>query len=297
MQLRDLEYFAAVAEHRHIGRAAEALDLSQPALSKSLRRLEQSLGARLVNRTPKGIELTAEGAALVSHVRQLRLSVADVAREIADLSAGRTGQLRVGAAPGVVEDLLASACSAFVADAPNVTLTVTVAANDALLPALRSGELDLIVSGVPTPPPDDLVHERLLDDEVVVFASTKHPLARRKRVSVAEVGRERWAMTVLNAQDGNLPQRVFEDSGLRDPRIAVKTSYLPLRDHMVASSSLLGLSSRRLLRQMSHRLSVVELPVRELMRSRCIAVSYRKDAYLSPAARRLIALLRTTAAG
>ena len=60
MELRDIEYFAVAAEHRHLGRAAAALGLSQPALSKSLRRLENALQAKLVKRTPKGIDLTPE---------------------------------------------------------------------------------------------------------------------------------------------------------------------------------------------------------------------------------------------
>lgn len=106
MELRDIEYFAVVAEHGHLGRAAEALGLSTPALSKSLRRLEGSLQAKLVKRTPKGVELTAEGNALLSRVRGLRLSLADVTREIADLSQGRTGHLRVDAHPGAYPDLL-----------------------------------------------------------------------------------------------------------------------------------------------------------------------------------------------
>ena len=58
MELRDIEYFAVIAEHGHLGRASEALGLSQPALSKSLRRLEEAVEARLFNRTPKGMELT-----------------------------------------------------------------------------------------------------------------------------------------------------------------------------------------------------------------------------------------------
>ena len=65
MQLRDLEYFAAVAEHGNLGRAAEALDLSQPALSKSVRRLELWAGTKLVQRTPKGVELTADRKSVV----------------------------------------------------------------------------------------------------------------------------------------------------------------------------------------------------------------------------------------
>src|SRR5262245_39212455 len=71
MELRDIEYFAVVAEHGNVRRAAEALDLSPPALSKSLRRLEKSVGAKLVKRTPKGVELTDVGVAMVGQVRRI----------------------------------------------------------------------------------------------------------------------------------------------------------------------------------------------------------------------------------
>src|SRR5687767_28790 len=99
MDLRDIEYFAVLAEHGQLVRAAEALGLSQPALSLSLRRLEKSAQAKLVKRTPKGVELTAVGTALLSHVRRLRLARDDLAREVADLAQGRAGNLRIGASP------------------------------------------------------------------------------------------------------------------------------------------------------------------------------------------------------
>jgi DNA-binding transcriptional LysR family regulator len=104
-QLRDIEYFSVVAEHGHLGRAADALGLSQPALSKSLRRLEQAMQAKLVRRTSKGMALTSVGAALLSRVRQLRLSLEDVTREMADLAQGHAGNLRIGCAPLFCEPL------------------------------------------------------------------------------------------------------------------------------------------------------------------------------------------------
>jgi DNA-binding transcriptional LysR family regulator len=90
-QLRDIEYFSVVAEHGHLGRAADALRLTQPALSKSLHRLEQAMQAKLARRTSKGMALTLVGVALVSRVRQLRLSLEDITREVADLAQGRAG--------------------------------------------------------------------------------------------------------------------------------------------------------------------------------------------------------------
>jgi DNA-binding transcriptional LysR family regulator len=294
MELRDIEYFAAAAEHQHLGRAAEALGLTQPALSKSLRRLERTMGAKLVKRTPKGIALTPEGGALLRRVSQLRLTLTDVAREIADVSAGRAGHLRVGAAAGFVDDLVLDSCNALYAEAPGAMLIVTVAANDVLLPALRRGEFDLIVSGIPVLPFDDLVHEHLFDDHMVVIASAGHRLARQKHVTLADVAPERWTSTLVDPQQWTaVRNRIDQLGGSRQRAIVLRTSYLPLRDQMVEQTDLLGMSSRRYLRQVSERLKLMELPVAELMQTRRVGVSYRKGAYVSPLARRFIELLKT----
>jgi len=191
MELRDIEYFSVIAKHGHLGRAAESLGLSQPALSMSLRRLEKSMQAKLVKRTPKGVELTAVGTALLSRVHGLRLSMNDVAREAADLSQGSAGDLRIGATPEFAEYLLPPAFSALFKVAPKVTVKVTVAAPDALRPALRSGELDLLVSGIASAPFEDLVSVPLLDDEFVVVSSVNHRLAKRERVTISDLAQER----------------------------------------------------------------------------------------------------------
>src|SRR5438128_1033817 len=121
MEWRDIEYFAVVAQHGHVGRAAEALRLSQPAVSKSLRRLEAALEVKLFKRTPRGVEVTPEGAALLLRVRGLRLSLQDVAREVKDVSAGLTGHLRVAVGESIAEHLLPTAFEKLLRDAPKVS--------------------------------------------------------------------------------------------------------------------------------------------------------------------------------
>ena len=101
MELRDIEYFEEIAEQRHLGRAAERLGLSQPALSKSLRRLEEAMQVKLFDRNAKGLELTAEGSLLLARARDLRLSLRNVAREVSELSEGRAGHLRIGVGPTI----------------------------------------------------------------------------------------------------------------------------------------------------------------------------------------------------
>jgi len=296
MELRDLEYFAVVAEHGHVGRAAESLGLSQPALSKSLRRLEAAMKTKLVRRTPKGVELTAVGSALRIHVHRLRLSLDDVVHEAADLSQGRAGHLRVGAGAGLGgSQFLAAACSALLMEAPKVTLALTVGANALLLPALHNGEHDLVVSGIPHSSDKDLVQERLYDDEFLVYASANHRLAKRKRVSLADLAQERWALSAPNDLSWKRVHRVFEDNNLPPPRIAFETTFSLIRVQAIASSDLLSFSSRRVLQQSWRHFPLAKLRVKELAWNRTVGVSYRKDAYLSPVARRFIEILKVTA--
>lgn len=294
MELRDIEYFAVAAEHSHLGRAAEALALSTPALSKSLRRLEKATGTKLVKRTPKGIELTPAGTVLLLHVRRLRLALGDVAKEVADIGQGRAGHLRVGANQLSINYLLPAVFGALLKDAPKVTLKVTGGGNDVLVPALNNGQLDLIIGFIPSAP-DGLVEEHLLMDEFVVYASANHRLSELKRVTIADVAHERWALGPANVPDWQWLHRAFEDNGLAPPEVTMETSATPLRLHAVAASKLLGFAPRQFVLQAAARLRLVELRVKELTWPCRLAVRYRKDAYLSPAARRFIEILKKTA--
>ena len=295
MELRDIEYFAVVAEHGHLGRAAEALGLSTPALSKSLRRLESAMQAKLVSRTPKGVELTAEGSALLSHVRPLRLSLHDVTREIAELSEGRSGHLRLGSAPGAADYLLPAAFGLLLSDAPSVTVSVTVEAEPVMMSALRNGQLDLVVARLAAPPYEDIIQEHLYVDEFVIYASTDHRLAKLKRVEMSELAREGWAFPSINGVVCKWLQRIFEDNGLPAPKVTLVGGPMQIRFQAIGSSHLLGIAPRRIVRQVAPHLRLTEIPVKGLAWTRHVGVGYRKGAYLSPVARRFTEILKATA--
>ena len=294
-QLRDMAYFAAIAEHGQVQRAAAALGLSQPALSKGLRRLEQAMNARLVKRTPKGIELTSAGSALLAQIRRLRLSLDDITREISDLSLGRAGHLRVGIAPSFASDLVPNACAALLQEAPRVTFKVTVLEREASLSALRRGELDLALTALPVPRDDGLVEEHLIEDKYVVYASANHRLAGKKRVTLADLARERWAVLAFNTPTPERIGQVFADAGLPRPEIAMESNSPALRHRLLASSNLVGFAPQRVVREATPRAHFAELHVKDLTYTRRAGVIYRKDAYLSPAAKRFIEILKRIA--
>jgi DNA-binding transcriptional LysR family regulator len=261
--------------------------------SMSLRRLEESLRAKVVKRTPKGVELTAVGIALLSRVERLRLSVSDIEREAADISGGRAGHLRTGAATGTPKDILPAPLRALLQDAPKLRLTVTVSANEPLVAALRKGELDVLISTVPNYSSRDFVYERLFEDQFLPFTSLDHPLAKRKRLTIADVARERWILGAPTSAPSRCLHRAFEDNDLAPPDVAMEALSVSLRLRTVSSSPFVGMTSRHALQQASERLRLVGLPIKELMIKRPIGITYRQDAYVSPAARRLIEILKS----
>jgi len=296
IELRDIEYFVAVAQRGNVGRAAESLGLSQPALSKSLRRLESSLRTKLVKKVPKGIELTAVGTVFLAHVGRLKLSLDDVSREVADLTQGRAGHLRVGANHFAVDYLLPEAGRRLMQNAPKLTWAVTLAQNDALVPALRQGTYDLIIAGVPEYPQRDLVQQHLLDNEFVVVVSAGHSLARKRNVSIVDLAGYPWALSGPETLAPQHVERAFAGHGLPPPAPVVCTNAPNLLIHLVAHCGLVGFQPKydvRRRRILGQRL--VELRVPELNWVRRLGLSYRRDAYLSPAAQRFIELLKATA--
>lgn len=293
MELRDLEYFAVIAEHGHLGRAADVLHLSQPALSKSLRRLEQILGVKLFKRTAKGVELTAEGSMLLLRVQELRRSLQNVAREINDVTEGRAGHLRVGVGAAVSQFLLASAFAALLRDSPRMRLQVTASDNDLMFPALFNGELDLIINYFR--PSEGLVAESLYEDEFVVCASASHRLAKLKNVPVAELAGERWALSepTLISQRWLLDK--FREAKLAPPRIAFETRSLALKQRMIAQSELLTFTSRSVCHQFAADGAVKILATKDLSWRFPVSVIFRKEASPPPALRRFIKIIKATA--
>jgi len=293
LELRDLEYFAVVAEYGSVRKAAETLDLSQPALSKCLRRLEAATNAKLVRRTPMGVELTVVGKRLLRYGRKLRWDREEIIKEIAELRHGRSGHLHVGAASATMAELLPAACAALFRQVPKVALKVVVTTNDVLMPALRNGEFELAVGGIPASPPEDFVQQALYEDEFVVFASGAHPLARRKSVILADLASERWALSQVSVLSERALRGAFSTRGLPPLQVAVEASAASLRFHLVSSSRFLGFTARRNLDLEKKRYRLVEIPVRDMSWRRRVGVSYRKDAYLSPVALRFIEILKS----
>jgi DNA-binding transcriptional LysR family regulator len=189
MDIRQLTYFAAVADERHLGRAAARLHLSQPPLTRHIKALEAELGVDLFRRTPRGMLLTQAGEALLKDARGIFAMMKNAAERAQRAGRGQAGRLDVGlygsASFGVVPRVLAE----FRRSHPEVEMTLHYAQTPAQIPALRQGRV-LIVFERLLPNEPDIEVELVARDRLVLAMSEHHPLATRKVVDIKALKNE-----------------------------------------------------------------------------------------------------------
>jgi LysR family transcriptional regulator, hydrogen peroxide-inducible genes activator len=176
MNLRDLSYLVALAEHRHFGRAADACYVSQPTLSTQIRKLETELGVDLIERNPRNLVLTDAGRRVVERARII-LAEADNITEIArQASDPESGSLRIGIFPTLAPYLLPHVVPHIHARYPGLELLLVEEKTEEVLQRLREGKLDAGVLALPVN--DELLHQEFLfEEEFVLAVPADHPLA------------------------------------------------------------------------------------------------------------------------
>ena len=186
LELRHLHYFVVLAEEMHFGRAAERLHIAQPSLSQQIRRLEEIVGASLVDRSRRAIELTPAGETLAVHARRTFVDVDAALVATRDAAAGRTGRLSVGFIETAAISIVPAAARRFLETRPRVTLDLRELPVRAQIERLVSGSLDLgFIRG--DPGHDELLVERAREEDFVIALPAAHPLSGRKKLSPEEV--------------------------------------------------------------------------------------------------------------
>jgi DNA-binding transcriptional LysR family regulator len=200
-ELRQLRHFIAVAQHLHFGRAAAALHMSQPPLSRSIQDLEARLGATLLARTRRKVALTAEGARFLEEAQRLIAQLERAVLEVGSMAVRAGGRLRLGfvslADFGVLPELL----KAFKASHPGVALALREMLSPDQAAALSAGELDF---GLLLPPvAGDLEHLVVQRERFVVALPARHALARaRGRIAMRQLSGEAFVMAPRDIAPG-----------------------------------------------------------------------------------------------
>jgi LysR family hydrogen peroxide-inducible transcriptional activator len=193
LNLHALEQFVALARTRNFTRTAEELHVSQPALSRSIRKLEEQLGSPLFERRPREVVLTDLGERLLERAREILRMIDETLTELSD--AGRHPRIRLGAIPTIAPYFLPRILGGFSEVRPEVRVVVQEDTTDQLVRRCSQGELDVVILALPLAAPA-LQVEPLFEEELLLVMPAQHSLAASRTVSINAL--ERFPFVTLN---------------------------------------------------------------------------------------------------
>ncbi|MDO9358016.1 MAG: LysR substrate-binding domain-containing protein [Polaromonas sp.] len=300
VQLRHLRCLVAVAQERHLARAAERLALSQPAMSKTLAELEALAGTRLVERGTagrRGIQrFTVAGEQLLIHALRVLEAVDASAQAVLPGVGERLERLRIGTLPSVAPSLLPDALTALRVRLPALQVQVQTGANAGLLDALRAGELDLVAGRMSDPHlMAGLTFELLYTEPLALVARPGHPLAGVGSPSMQAV----LACPLVVYSEGTIPRHHTESFlsglGLGLPTAATQTLDLAVARALLVRSDAVWFTPFGAARDDLASGALVRLDVDTGGTEEPVGLLLRSDAEPSVARRTFVALLREAA--
>ncbi len=281
MRFEDLHVFAVVAQRGSLHGAAQSTGSTQSAITKAIQRLEAAFGLRILNRSRRGIELTAAGTALLARVQQLQLGVSDLQAEMEAMRAAERGAVRLGAIPALLEPTLIPLLARMRRRRPQVHFQVDLQISARLIASVQEGRLDLALAFLPDQMPEDLQAEPLGRLRYHVVGRLGHPLAKEPP-DLAALAQADWLLPPREVGMRTAIDRFFTEAGLSPPRAVVQAdtssawfSELLRQTDMVAAFTDLMMSSR-----LGQGLQV--LPFSAIPLTNDLRLFYRRNAYLSP---------------
>ena len=287
MELRQLEYFVAVAEEANFTRAAERIRVAQPAVSAQIQRLEREVGKSLLDRSRRAVRLTAAGEAALPYARAALAAVADIHVAVDELTQLVRGTVTIGTVTTHSVDI-PSLLADFHAEHPSVEITLSTDSSDALIDKVRTGQLDTaIVSVGPDERPGGLDVEVVTDEAIAAAVSPTDELASRKTIRLKDLADHRLIALPVGAGI----RRQFDAACARagvTPRIAFEAStplaLADLAERGLGVAIVPGSVSR-------NRDGLRALAIVPELRGRLV-LAWRSDGPMSPAARVLVGRAR-----
>ena len=296
LDVRRMRVLREVAVRGSFSAAAEALSFTQSAVSQQVAALERETGARLVERSPRGVRLTEAGGALVSHAEAILARIEDAEEELAALAGLRGGRLRLASFQSAGATLVPRAVAAFRERHPGVELAMVEAEPDEASARLRSGQIDVALvydyDGVSGMLGAELELTQLIDDPYEVILRRDHELASHPSLGLADLADEPWVAATASCGCRRITERACQDAGF-EPRVTFEADETMAAQAFVAAGLGVSLLPRLALTTLHPDVCARSLAPRAPLRR--IFAARPRDGYHSPASEAMVGLLREVA--
>lgn len=298
LKLKHLQLLVALDQFRHLGRAAEFLSLTQPAVSKTLAEVERLFDLRLFVRSTRGTEPTAYGLTLVRFARSVLADFERTRDEIAAVASGAAGRVRVGAMVVALPVLLNRALDLLKARSSQTTVLVEEGDLTRLLPRLRLGELDLLVGRLePGYAAPDLETEAFYDEPMCTVVSPQHALAQQRKVGWADLAQAAWVMPPPWASSRIKLNQLFYKHQLNPPVDVIETASFLVTLTCIRERGAVGFWARSVALHYQQQGLVAVLPIKLAIELPPVGLITLRGRLRTPASGQLIDCLRQARAG
>jgi DNA-binding transcriptional LysR family regulator len=298
LKARQLALLVALAEHRSLRRAAAEVAVSQPAATKLLHDLEDTLGVPLFARHSWGMEPTVFGDTMIRCARGVLTDLAEARDELAALASGAGGKLRVGVVTGAVPRLLVPALHSIRARAPGLKTYVLVNANEVLAAGLRQGTLDVAIGALPAhEDAGALAAEPLADEPLCVVGGPAHGLRSARRMRPEALAKATWVLPPAGNPLRSTVEAFFGGAGQRLPVDLIETVSIVATLALLQQRGTLSVLPVDLARHYEARGMLQLLAVALPPGGGSYALLTRVNRPLSPAAQGFVEAVRTIARG
>ena len=300
LKFKQLLIFDRVLQRRSILHASRELHLTQSAVTKAVRELEDDLGVKLFERSNRGVNPTAYGLLLGARVKSVIAEVRHLADELNAFRSAETGHVIVGTLIAGSARLLPKAIAQLKRQAPDVLVTVREGLGDRLYPALATGELDIVVGRLPHrehPITQNfpLEHERLFTEHFSLVVRSGHPLTGISPLSLADTLRWPWILPVPESPSRLVADRLFAEAGQPLPSNRVESLSLLTNVGLLLHGDACALVPRGALELFAAGGQLVELSLPGVGHFGDVGFSVRAGKLLTPAASLLVVALRDEA--
>ena len=276
IESRYLANLLSIAEHGSFNRAAAARSISQPALSNSIAQLERRLGVKVLDRTRRGSQLNEYGEVLVRTAKIIDAVLQQAVEEVRLKRMGIEGPLRIGVVPSLAIKFMPDVMADFLKHHRTLSVTLVEGLDDLLLPALLSGELDLVVGPVAGvfPAPPEIIEEELFEDPFSIGVGPNHPLRDRRVLTLTELRDSPWILPLTANSYRRHIEALFMAEGVAWPENCILTSSLSLVESILAQSDRVTMITR-LQATMQNTWKIRSIPLKG-GGSRTIGVKWRR---------------------
>lgn len=292
MELRHLRYFLAIADARSFTRAAEQLHVTQPTLSHQIKQLERMVGTVLFERSTKDVELTAAGQLFKPYCERIIKEIESSAIAISELEGLMRGTLRMAVFHSFSHSMLPPIMSKFALRYPGVHVTARLVPRLDMERDLVNAELDMAVAYI-TDDNDQIVADRLFDEELVLVVGSRHSLAGRKAIKMRELAK--LPLVLLTPEFGarQFVDRFFAGAGLR-PHVVLEMNAIEPILATTRDSGLATVLAQGAIVE-NNGLSIVRLV--DPAPKRTVGILWRRNGHRSAAAQRMAEMIKTAYGG